>query len=318
MSSATTRNPATGEDLKSYDLHTDQQVGEIVEAADTAFDSWRREPIETRADAVRQMGQLLRDNERELCELMTAEMGKPISQGSQEVRLCAAICKYTADNGPEALRETEQSKKGGRALVAFQPIGVIFGIQPWNFPIYQVIRYSAPQLVAGNTVLLKHAESVIGMGLRLEELYHEAGIPRDAFRTLLIDHEQSDDVIARPEVRGVTLTGSDVAGRHVAASPIGTGKIGIPSRPRSPALRAATTGSGAPPVWRPSVSMKTPATGSLRDSSRRTSVWIASPMRVTVPVALTLLSAPVSAVAVSAPVASSSAAKAGVACESKV
>lgn len=221
MSSLTTRNPATGEDLQTYELHSADEVDTIVSAAGAAFQQWRREPVEVRADALRRLAALLRENERELCELMTREMGKPIAQGGPEVELGAAICEWTAQHGPDSLRDVEETTENGRALVTYQPLGVIYGIQPWNFPIYQVVRYSVPQLLVGNTVLLKHAESVWGMALRLEELYHEAGIPRDAFRVLLIDHDQSDDVIARPEVRGVTLTGSDTAGRHVAAEAAG-------------------------------------------------------------------------------------------------
>lgn len=217
MPSTTTYNPATGEDLKTYELHTDEEVGQIVEATNAAFDSWRKVALEDRAAIIRKIGQLLRDNEQELSALMTAEMGKPIDQGAQEVQLCAAICDWTADNAADALADVEQPMEGGRALITHAPVGVIYGIQPWNFPIYQVIRYSVPQLAAGNTVLLKHAESVIGTALRLEELYREAGLPENAFRVLLIDHDQSDDVIARPEVRGVTLTGSDVAGKHIAS-----------------------------------------------------------------------------------------------------
>ncbi|MDF1705981.1 MAG: NAD-dependent succinate-semialdehyde dehydrogenase [Aeromicrobium sp.] len=217
MASTTTINPATGEDLTTYQLHTDDEVAQIIEATHTAFDSWRKVALEDRAGKIRALGELLRKNERELSELMTTEMGKPLEQGSQEVQLCAAICDWTADNAADAFADVEQPMEGGRAIITHAPIGVIYGIQPWNFPIYQVIRYSVPQLVAGNTVLLKHAESVFGTALRLEELYREAGLPENAFRALLIGHDQSDDVIAHEKVRGVTLTGSDVAGRHVAA-----------------------------------------------------------------------------------------------------
>lgn len=216
--SVTTRNPATGEDLQTYELHTDAEAAQIVEAAGDAFQQWRRVPIAERADVVRRLGQVLRDHEQELAELMTAEMGKPVAQGSPEVQLCAAICDWTADHGPEILADQRQPLEGGHAVITHQPIGVVYGIQPWNFPMYQVIRFSISQLVAGNTVLLKHAESVWGTALRLEELYHEAGIPTDAFKVLLIDHDQSDDVIAMPQVRGVTLTGSDGAGKAVAAT----------------------------------------------------------------------------------------------------
>lgn len=216
MASTTTINPTTGEDLKTYEMHTDDEVGQIIEATHTAFESWRTVPLEERAEKIRAIGELLRKNERELAELMTTEMGKPLDQGAQEVQLCAVICDWTADNAADALADIDQPMEGGRAIITHAPVGVIYGIQPWNFPIYQVIRYSVPQLVAGNTVLLKHANSVFGTALRLEELYREAGLPENAFRALLIDHDQSDDVIAHQKVRGVTLTGSDVAGKHVA------------------------------------------------------------------------------------------------------
>lgn len=221
MPHLTTRNPATGEELATYQLHTDDEVGAIVAAAHTAFGDWRVLPIDQRADVVRRMAGLLRDHEAELSALMTAEMGKPIAQGPVEVQFSAAICDWTAEHGPAALADVEQPREDGRALTTFQPLGVLYAIEPWNFPIYQVIRMAAGQLLAGNTVLLKHAESVWGTAQRLEELFHEAGVPTDAFRVLRIDHDQSDAVIARREVRGVALTGSDTAGRHVAAQAAG-------------------------------------------------------------------------------------------------
>jgi len=217
MATQTTRNPATGEALETYTLHTDAEAKAIIERAHAAFGHWRKTDVATRAEVLRALGSSLRDHGDELCALMTAEMGKPIGQGPAEVELCAAICEWTAEHGPAALEDEVRPLDKGRAIITNQPIGVIYGIQPWNFPMYQVIRYSVPQLLAGNTVLLKHAASVWGTALRLEQLYREAGVFDDAFRVLLVDHDQSDDVIAAPEVRGVTLTGSDRAGRHVAA-----------------------------------------------------------------------------------------------------
>ncbi len=217
MATSTTVNPASGENLETYTLHTDEEVRGIVQASHAAFDGWRRQDVKVRADALNELARLLREHKDDLSALMTAEMGKPISQGGQEIELCAAICEYTAQHGPAVLDTERRPMDRGHAIVAKRPIGVIYGIQPWNFPIYQVIRFSVPQLLVGNTVLLKHASAVWGMALRLEELYHEAGIPTDVFRTLLIGHDQSDDVVAAAEVRGVTLTGSDTAGRHVAA-----------------------------------------------------------------------------------------------------
>ncbi|WP_108666213.1 NAD-dependent succinate-semialdehyde dehydrogenase [Euzebya rosea] len=217
MATSTTVNPATNEDIATYTHHTDAELTQLIDAADDAFDKWRRESFETRATALRTLGQLLRDNVDELSQLMSTEMGKVIRQGPSEVELCAAICDWTADNGAAMLADEDRELDGGRAIVTHQPVGVIYGIQPWNFPIYQVIRYSVPQIMAGNTVLLKHAQNVWGMAERLQELYEEAGLPKGVFTALKISHDQSDEVIANPKVRGVTLTGSDGAGRHVAA-----------------------------------------------------------------------------------------------------
>jgi succinate-semialdehyde dehydrogenase / glutarate-semialdehyde dehydrogenase len=217
MATTTTVNPATGEDITTHIHHTDEQTAELIDAAHQAFLQWRTTSLELRGEGLRRLAQLLRDNADELCALMTQEMGKPISQGTSEVELCAAICEYTAEHGPVALAEEERPFDGGRAVISHQPVGVIYGIQPWNFPMYQVIRYSIPQIMAGNTVLLKHAQNVWGMGDRLQELYEEAGLPSGVFTALRIDHDQSDVVIANPKVRGVTLTGSDGAGRHVAS-----------------------------------------------------------------------------------------------------
>ena len=147
---------------------------------------------------------------------MTEERGKLYGQSQQEVDLCKAICDYTAENGVAALaddeRDIESMKKG---IVTYQPIGVIYGMQPWNFPAYQVFRYAIANLMAGNSVLLKHAANVTGSGLLIEKIFHESELPNDLFRTILIDHDQSEKLIENDKVRGVTLTGSDTAGRIV-------------------------------------------------------------------------------------------------------
>lgn len=218
MATYDTVNPATGEVLETYTLHRDEEARAIVEAAHEAFSAWRRLEVKARADVVRRIGVLLRERGDELARLATTEMGKPIKQARQEVQMCAALCDHTADTAPGELVDEERTLRGGRALVTYQPLGVILGIQPWNFPVYQVLRYSIDQLVAGNTVLLKHAPNVWGTALALEGLYHDAGVPPDGFRVLLIDHDQVGGVIAHPAVRGVTLTGSPRAGRAVAAS----------------------------------------------------------------------------------------------------
>lgn len=212
-----TINPATGEELQRYDYMSDAEMRSAIEACHQAFLKWRLVEPEDRAKIIRAVGRKLQDYKQELGDLMTREMGKVRAQGDQEVGLCTAICEYTADNGPAELKPEERDiQNGKRGLVVYSPIGVIYGIQPWNFPAYQVVRYSIANLMAGNGVLLKHAESVTGSGKLLEKIYREAGVPEDLFKVLTITHDQSDEVIANELVRGVTLTGSPAAGSIIA------------------------------------------------------------------------------------------------------
>lgn len=219
MSTVTTINPATGKDIQTYGIMTEKEATERLEASHEAFLEWRKLTHEERAPYLRKIGQKLRDNADELAALMTRETGKLLKDGCVEVELCAAIFDYTAENGPGALadEEREQGLNGKRGVVSYQPIGVIYSIQPWNFPIYQPVRVLAANLMAGNGCVLKHARICTGSGLRLRELCIEAGLPEDLFQVIVIDHDTSDQLIAHPKVRGVTLTGSDKAGRHVGA-----------------------------------------------------------------------------------------------------
>lgn len=214
----TTINPTNGERLDTYTLMSSAEAKQIVDDSYTAFLDWRLVSLEDRAKTVKAIGQALQDHKEELAELMVNEMGKLPSQARQEVDLCSGICDYTAEHGPKKLADEErQPGNGERGFVTYSPMGVIYGIQPWNFPAYQVVRYSIANIMAGNSVLLKHAENVTGSGLLLEKIYREAGLPENVFRTLVISHDISDEVIEHPAVRGVTLTGSDGAGRKVGA-----------------------------------------------------------------------------------------------------
>ena len=217
MSLITTINPATAEKLDSYPLMTDAQADAAVEACHAAFGKWREKSHADRAPYLRKIAEKLRENSDELAQLMTREMGKLISAGKTEVEICAAIFDYTADNGPDVLADEERTHgEGKRGIVTYQPIGVIYSIQPWNFPLYQPVRVLAAALMAGNGCVLKHASICTGSALRLRELCIAAGLPEDLFQVLLIDHDQSDKIIAHDKVRGVTMTGSDKAGRHIA------------------------------------------------------------------------------------------------------
>jgi len=217
MTTIITTNPATEQTLERYDMLTDFEVAKAVEDCHNAFLKWKLETPEARSKIIGQIGEELKKHKSKLARLMTQEMGKLLSQSEDEVDLCAGICQWTAENGPSELTSEAREIDGEtRGIIAYSPIGVIYGIQPWNYPSYQVVRYSIANLMAGNGVLLKHAEIVTGTGKLLEDIYLAAGLPQGLFQSIVISHDQSEAVIGNDRVRGVTLTGSSAAGRIVA------------------------------------------------------------------------------------------------------
>ena len=220
MSTITTTNPATGEAIETYALMSEVEAVHKVEAAHAAFLNWRQLSHADRAPYLTAIAEKLRGAADELAELMTRETGKLFKDGKREIEICAAIFEYTAKNGPDVLADEERThgKDGARGIVTYQPIGVIYSIQPWNFPLYQPVRVLAANLMAGNACVLKHASICTGSGLRLRELCLDAGLPEDLFQVVLIGHDISDKLIEHSLIRGVTLTGSDGAGRHVGSA----------------------------------------------------------------------------------------------------
>lgn len=217
MSDITTINPATGEEITSYSYMSDSEVNSIIDASHEAFLKWREETPENRAKVIRSIGEKLIEYKEELASLMTEERGKTYTHSLQEVDLCKSICDFTADQGIAALADDERDLEGiKKGIVTYQPIGIVYGIQPWNYPAYQVIRYAIANLMAGNSILLKHASNVTGSGLLIEKILHESDLPNDLFRALIVSHDQSEQIIENDKVRGVTLTGSDKAGAVVA------------------------------------------------------------------------------------------------------
>ena len=217
MNAITTTNPATGETIETYPTLSGDAAAAKVEACHEAFTAWKLESLEDRAAVIKNIGQALRDNKEDLAQLMTREVGKLIGDSRDEVELCAGICDYTAATGPKELADEQRDpSNAARGIVTYSPIGVVYGIQPWNFPAYQVIRYAIASLMAGNGVLLKHSSLCTGSGLMIEKIFRQGGLPENLFTVLVIDHDTSDAIIAHDKVRGVTLTGSDGAGRHVA------------------------------------------------------------------------------------------------------
>ncbi|MBJ7882849.1 NAD-dependent succinate-semialdehyde dehydrogenase [Gelidibacter salicanalis] len=212
----TTINPASEKEITTYTYMTTDVALKAVERCHNAYLDWRLRPIEERAKIIKAIGKELSNQKDKLAAIMTEEMGKLLKQGHQEIELCVGICDFTATEGVEMLQDEERElAEGGKGIVTYSPIGVIYGIQPWNFPAYQVIRYSIANLMAGNGVLLKHAKNVTGSALLLQEIYEAAGLPKDLFKVLIIDHDQSDKIIEHDLVRGVTLTGSSEAGRII-------------------------------------------------------------------------------------------------------
>lgn len=211
-----TTNPATGKSLETYEYMTNDQVESTIQKSQKAFLDWRFKSFEERGKIIKAIGKELQKNKSELSKMMTDEMGKLLKQSHQEVDLCSAICNYCADNAAEHLKnEHRELSNGGKGIVTYSPIGIIYGIQPWNYPSYQVIRYAITNLMAGNSVLLKHAANVTGTAKLLEKTFKAAGLPEGLFQILIIEHDQSDAIIEHKFVRGVTLTGSPGAGRII-------------------------------------------------------------------------------------------------------
>ena len=216
MAIATT-NPATGERLKSFEPIDTTEVDARIARAHSAFASWRRTSVAERAGIVARAGDLLERRRDEYGRLMTLEMGKLLTAAREEASKCALACRYYAEHGPGMIADQPVLRGKERGYVAYQPIGVVLAVMPWNFPFWQVIRFAAPALVAGNVGLLKHASNVPQCALALEQLFLEAGAPVGVFQTLLIGSDAVAPVIADDRVAGVTLTGSEGAGSQVAS-----------------------------------------------------------------------------------------------------
>jgi succinate-semialdehyde dehydrogenase/glutarate-semialdehyde dehydrogenase len=213
-----TVNPATGEPGRSYDQHSLDDAHAAAAAAHKAFLDWRRTSFADRAAVVRKAGELLRARKDEYARLMTEEMGKTLDDGRAEIEKCALNCDWFADHAERYLANEPRDIGGPEAFVTFNPLGVVLAVMPWNFPFWQVFRFVAPALMAGNGALLKHASNVPGCALAIEQVLHDAGVPRDLFRTLLLPSSDVEELITDENVAAVTLTGSVRAGKAVATA----------------------------------------------------------------------------------------------------
>jgi len=209
-------NPFTGEIIKSYETHTDQQVSDMIRDTHEAWEGWKKLSFGERGGCIKKTAEILRRRRQELAELMAVEMGKNLKGGLAEIDKCADSCDYFANHAEEALREEFIKTDASKSYVNFQPIGVILAVMPWNFPFWQVFRFLGPALMVGNCAVLKHASNVFGCAIEIENVLKEAGLPRHVFQTLLIGSDKVGSVIEHPLIQAVTLTGSVAAGRKVA------------------------------------------------------------------------------------------------------
>jgi succinate-semialdehyde dehydrogenase/glutarate-semialdehyde dehydrogenase len=216
-SSIATVNPYTNELVREFPVMEDTAIDGAVEAAHQAFLGWRATPVEERAARVADAARLMREHSEELAQLVTLEMGKLISHSRTEVDLATRILQYYCDQGPGQLADEPLEIDGGTAVIANAPLGVLLGVQPWNFPIYQVVRFAAPNLVLGNTMLLKHASSTPQCGLAMEQLFTDAGLPQGVYTNVFARGSRIAGIIENPLVQGASLTGSNEAGASVGA-----------------------------------------------------------------------------------------------------
>jgi succinate-semialdehyde dehydrogenase / glutarate-semialdehyde dehydrogenase len=209
-------NPATGERLRAFQAHSPAEVEGKLSTAAAAFKSWSRRPVAERAAVLRRAGEILESEKRAFGAIMTAEMGKLIGAAVQEAEKCAGACRYYADHAEVFVRPEVEAN--GLDAVLFQPLGAVLAVMPWNFPFWQVIRFAAPALVAGNVGLLKHASNVPQCALALEDLFARAGAPAGVFQALLVGSERVAAIIGDERVAAVTVTGSEGAGRDIAST----------------------------------------------------------------------------------------------------
>jgi acyl-CoA reductase-like NAD-dependent aldehyde dehydrogenase len=211
-------NPATGEVLDRYDEFSEQRMDDALNEVTATFRSWRDTSFEERAELMRNAAGYLRNNVDRFAGLITAEMGKPIAEAEAEIKKCAWNCDFYAENAATFLADDPVATNARESFVAYEPLGAVLAIMPWNYPFWQVLRFAAPALMAGNVAVLKHASNVPGCALAIEEIFRNCGFPDGVFRTLLVSARRVDALIGDDRIAAITLTGSSVVGQKVAAA----------------------------------------------------------------------------------------------------
>ncbi|MEO8774398.1 MAG: NAD-dependent succinate-semialdehyde dehydrogenase, partial [Gelidibacter sp.] len=216
--SINTINPFNNQSIKEYQLHSQQELAQILENSSKTFYKWKQTSIKERCRLLMNLAQIIEDDKNDLATLMTLEMGKPINQSISEIEKCITLCDFYATNADSFLADELIETDASESFISYDPLGTILAIMPWNYPFWQVMRFAIPTLTAGNTAILKHAANVTGCALTIEKLFEKAGYPKGCFTTILANHDAVEELIANDIIKAVTLTGSEKAGRNIAAT----------------------------------------------------------------------------------------------------
>lgn len=212
-----TLNPATGKVEKTFEAHTPAEIENILAKAEKAFQKWRHSNFTHRSELMRFVAGELAGNTEKYAQLITSEMGKPISQSRAEIKKCAMVCEYYASHAESFLADEQIKTAAARSYISYEPLGIVLAVMPWNFPFWQVFRFAAPAIMAGNAGILKHASNVPQCALAIQEIFTKAGLPEGIFQTILVESDGVDVLIKDERIKAVTLTGSEGAGAHVAS-----------------------------------------------------------------------------------------------------
>ncbi|MBA3986199.1 MAG: aldehyde dehydrogenase family protein, partial [Flavobacteriales bacterium] len=217
MATVTSVNPYSSKELESYTTHTNKDIDALLKKADKRFSLWKKTTFSERTSLMKKAAEELNKNKQEYAEMISNEMGKPISQAIAEIEKCALACNFYADNAEKQLAPETIKTDAFKSYIAYEPIGIVLAIMPWNYPFWQVFRFAAPALMAGNIPVLKHASNVFGSALLIQKVFERAGFPEGCFTTLLVNSDKIERIIENPIVKAITLTGSGPAGSSVAS-----------------------------------------------------------------------------------------------------
>ena len=210
-------NPTNGKIIKEYLALSEDELNEILLNTDKRFDSWKKNSVDERSTYFLEIAEIINQKKNELSELLAAEMGKPIMQGKVEIEKCALLCRYYANNAALFLKDDIIKTEASKSYATFQPLGTILGIMPWNFPFWQVFRFAVPTMIAGNTILLKHAPNVLGCAKAIQQIFEESSLPNNCYNNIIITHDQVSSLIKNKLIKGISFTGSTKAGKKIAA-----------------------------------------------------------------------------------------------------